>query len=445
MTAGTTAFGLTLPRLLQREALAGTLLKPRAKSVIVLYLSGGPSQIDMFDPKPNAPAEIRGSFKHIRTSVPGIYVGELMPRTAKVMHHCTVVRSMAHREEDHLRAGYYVLTGSELPRKVGQRSGMLRVDRPHLGAVVAKSLGARGHTPPFCTIPEYVAPVGAPRPGQHGGFLGAAWDPYLIDSDPNEPTYNPGTIQVAPGSRLERSARLRRLLDLAEGSEHLPSELPAVEEYRTFRNKAIDLLSAPEAQGAFDISREPAALRDRYGRHHFGQSALVARRLVEAGTRLVQVNFMRHDDGKGGQGYDSHASPGYPRHEPWLRDELAPPTDAAFAVLVEDLHDRGLLDETLVVMMGEFGRTPRFNPNGGRDHWARCYSLIMAGGGVPAGRVHGTSDETTSEPTADPVSPEDLLATVYHLLGIDPGGFIHDMELRPMPIVEGEIVRGLLA
>jgi len=447
--AGAAAFGLTLPRLLHGEALAAPAAgssggRGRAKSVIVLYLSGGPSQLDMWDPKPNAPAEIRGSFKPIRTSVPGIEIGELLPRMARLAHRYTIVRSMSHREEDHLRAGYYVLTGAELSRKIAQRSAMERNDRPHFGAVVSKTLGQRGHVPAFCTIPEYVAPVGPPRPGQHGGFLGAAWDPYLIDSDPNEPGYNPGAVSVSPGSRLDRSERLRRLLEMAERSERLPGDLAAVQEYRTFRDKALDLLSSSDAQKAFDISQEPAKVRDRYGRHHFGQSALVARRLIEAGTRLVQVNFIRHDDGKGGQGYDSHAAPGYPRHEPWLRDELAPPTDAAFSALVEDLHDRGLLDETLVVMMGEFGRTPRFNANGGRDHWARCYSLVLAGGGIPGGRVYGASDETTSEPTRDPVRPEDLLATVYHQLGIDPHALMHDLEDRPWPLVEGHVVRGLL-
>ncbi len=176
----------------------------------------------------------------------------------------------------------------------------------------------------------------------------------------------------------------------------------------------------------------------------FGQSALVARRLVEAGTRLVQVNFPRHDNGKWGQGYDSHAAPGYPEHTPWLRNELLPPTDAAFSSLVEDLADRGLLDETLVVMMGEFGRTPKLNPAGGRDHWAQCYSLVLAGGGLPAGRLYGESDATTSTPVRDPVSPNGLIATIYHLLGIAPTTELHDLETRPHLAVEGEVVRGLL-
>jgi len=443
LQVGVSAFGLSLTRLLRAEA-AETARPGRAKAVVVLYLSGGPSQLDMWDPKPQAPADIRGSFKAIPTTVPGLLYGEHLPKMAQRAHLCTTVHSMTHEENDHLRAGHYVLTGAELPRKV-PRSGMQRTDRPHFGGVVGKFLGGRSAVPPFVTIPEWVAPVGPPRPGQHAGFLGAAFDPYLIDSDPNEADYNPGSVQVTPGSRAARTDRLRALLAAAERHGKLANGVVAADEYRTFREKALDLIASPQAQQAFDIGRETAATRDRYGRHHFGQSALVARRLIEAGTRVVQINFIRHDDGKGGQGYDSHASPGYPKHEPWLKDELLPPTDAAFAALVDDLQDRGLLDETIVVIMGEFGRTPRFNKEAGRDHWAQCYSLVVAGGGFARGRVHGASDATTTEPTDSPVRPEDLLATVYHQLGIEPEALIHDVENRPWPVVEGKVVPGLLA
>jgi uncharacterized protein (DUF1501 family) len=446
LQVGTAALGLSLTRLLRAEAApAPGRGKARAKSVIILYLSGGPSQLDMWDLKPDAPAEIRGTFKPIRTSVPGIEIGDCLPRMARLAHLYTIVRSMSHEENDHLKAGYYVWTGAQLPRSIAQRSGMERNDRPHMGAAASYLLGSGGPVPAFCMIPEYVSPVGVARPGQHGGFLGAAHDPYLIDSDPNEPNYNPGPVGVAAGpNRLDRAARLRALLESAERNEALSSDLPAVRDYHTFRQKALDLVSTPGAQRAFDIRQEPDRVRDRYGRHHFGQSALVARRLVEAGARVVQVNFIRHDFGKGGQGYDTHSALGYPAHLPYLKDELAPPTDAAFAALVEDLHDRGLLDETLVLMMGEFGRTPRFNKDGGRDHWARCYSLVMAGGGIPGGRVYGASDATATEPTRDPVSPEALLATVYHLMGIDHRGMVADLEDRPLPLVEGEPVRGLI-
>ena len=199
-----------------------------------------------------------------------------------------------------------------------------------------------------------------------------------------------------------------------------------------FQARAFDLLSSTAAQHAFDIAAEPAATRDRYGRHAFGQSTLLARRMVEAGVRLVHVNWVRHDNGKGGQGYDTHG-----KHLDLAKDDLLPPTDAAFSSLIEDLDARGLLDETLVVMMGEFGRTPRFNDAAGRDHWPHCFSVVMAGGGIKGGRVHGASDRIAAYPAADPVTPEDLLATLYHRLGVDPHALIHDQQDRPFPLADG--------
>jgi uncharacterized protein (DUF1501 family) len=204
------------------------------------------------------------------------------------------------------------------------------------------------------------------------------------------------------------------------------------------------MVLSPAARRAFDVAEESAATRDRYGRHIFGQSVLVARRLVEAGVRLVQVNFVRHDKGKGGQGYDSHSVPPNPPHLDWARTELLPPTDAAFSSLIEDLADRGLLDETLVIMMGEFGRTPRFNKDGGRDHWPQCYSAVLAGGGIKGGQVYGSSDKLAATPLSDPVSPEDLLATLYHLVGLDLQTTMHDLQGRPFPIASGTPVHRLL-
>jgi uncharacterized protein (DUF1501 family) len=203
--------------------------------------------------------------------------------------------------------------------------------------------------------------------------------------------------------------------------------------------RAFDLLSSPAAQRAFDINAEPARTRDRYGRHVFGQSVLLARRLVEAGVRLVHVNWVRHDNAKGGQGYDSHRD-----HLNWAKTELLPPTDAAFAALLEDLTERGLLEETLLIMMGEFGRTPRFNPSGGRDHWPSCFSVVLAGGGVKGGRLHGASDRIGAYPTSSPVTPQDLMATLYHSLGVDPHTIIYDLQHRPYVLVEGSPLHSLL-
>jgi hypothetical protein len=292
--------------------------------------------------------------------------------------------------------------------------------------------------PAFVMVPEFVSPVGPARPGQHAGFLGARHDPYLINSDPSTPEYSPGALQ------RHESLSSKRISNRRDLSSRLSKE-SASAEVDAYRARAFDLVSSPAAQQAFDLSREPTRTRERYGRHTFGQSCLLARRLIEAGVRLVQVNWVRHDNGKGGQGYDSHSAPPSPPHLTWLKDTLLPPTDAGFAALIEDLAVRGLLDETLVVMMGEFGRTPRFNSNGGRDHWSRCYSAVLAGGGVAGGQVYGASDRIAAQPTHNPVGPGDLMTTVYHLLGIDHQQKLTDLSERPLPLVEGEVVKGLLS
>ena len=445
---GAGAFGLTLPALLRAElrdaaAVSPPRDEPRAKSVIVLYLSGGPSQLDMWDMKPDAPAEVRGTFKPIRTNVSGTHICEHMPRMARLADKYTIVRSMSHNEADHLRAGYWVMTGGRLLRPITAFSGMARNDRPHVGAIVAQHWSSRV-MPPFVVVPEFVSPRAIARPGQHGGFLGPRFDPYAIESDPNLAEYRPGPIMSVGYTSIERLRRRRSLIASLEGASRLPGTA-ASRASEVLRERAFDLVTSAAAGRAFDMSRESAKTRDRYGRHIFGQSALAARRLVEAGVRLVQVNFIRHDNGKGGQGYDSHSAPGYPPHLPWARDELLPPTDAAFSALIEDLDDRGMLEETLVVMMGEFGRTPKFNKNAGRDHWPGCYSLVLAGGGIAGGLVYGASDSIAATATRDPVSPNDLLATIYHLAGLDHRAVLYDMEDRPQVVVDGKPVMSLLA
>ncbi len=444
LRVGSGAFGLTLPGLLQARASAAsrTAKTPRAKSVIILYLSGGPSQLDMWDMKPNASEEIRGTFTPIRTNVAGTHICEHMPRMARLADKYAIVRSMSHNEADHLRAGYWVLTGGRLTRPITAFSKMQRHDRPHLGSMVASAQSLR-KLPPFVVIPEFVSPRGIPRPGQHAGFLGPRFDPYAIESDPNLADYTPGAIRTAGHTLPARMDGRRELLASLESASRL-SGIDTLGDYEQFRRRAFEMVSASSARQAFEVSRESAQTRERYGRHIFGQSTLIARRLVEAGVRVVQVNFIRHDNGKGGQGYDSHSVPPNPPHLKWCQQELLPPTDAAFAALVEDLHDRGMLDETLVVMMGEFGRTPKFNKNGGRDHWPGCYSLVLAGGGIAGGLVYGASDKIASAPHRDPVSPNDLLATVYHLLGIDHRHVIYDLEDRPHVVADGNPVHGLL-
>jgi len=398
----------------------------------------------MWDMKPEAPREIRGTFRPIPTNVPGTQISEHMPRMARLADKYTIVRSMTHDEPDHLRAGYWVMTGGRLTRPITAFSGVERRDHPHFGSVVAKHRPARG-MPSFVVLPEFVSPRGVARPGQHAGFLGSPFDPYAVLSDPNLAAYDPGPIRGSLRTSPERLRTRRSLLSRIESASPLSERAVEADDLVGFRERAFDLVTSQGARDAFDVDRESPATRERYGRHIFGQSALVARRLVEAGVRLVQVNFVRRDNGRGGQGYDSHSAPGYPAHLPWARDELLPPTDQAFAALIENLEERGLLDETLVLLMGEFGRTPKFNKNGGRDHWADCYSLILTGGGLARGGVYGASDSTASTPTRDPVTPDDLLATVYSLLGIDHRRYMHDLQGRPFHLADGEPVRALLA
>jgi hypothetical protein len=423
--------GLTLPSLLRANSV--NTLAPKAKSVIVLFLSGGPSQLDMWDMKPDAPEEIRGTFKPIATNVPGIHVCEHLPRMARLADKYAIVRSVTHEQSAHPAAAYWMMSGSPIARPAPDASFMSRVDRPHMGSSLAKILGpVVPSMPPFVMVPEAMAPNGPERAGQHAGFLGASFDPYRINSDPNLPDFTPGVLVPPSGLTSQRLHDRRLLLDQLDG----PDNDSSMDE---FQDRAFDLLSSTAAQHAFDIRSESDAVRNRYGRHVFGQSTLLARRMVEAGVRLVHVNWVRHDNGKGGQGYDTHG-----RHLALAKDDLMPPTDAAFSSLIEDLDQRGILDETLVVMMGEFGRTPRFNDAGGRDHWPHCFSMVMAGGGIKGGQTYGASDRIGAYPSLDAVGPEDLIATIYDRLGVNPHALIHDHLDRPFPLADGEVISGLI-
>ncbi|HMC89697.1 MAG TPA: DUF1501 domain-containing protein, partial [Gemmataceae bacterium] len=371
--------------------------------------------------------------------VPGIQISEHLPRSARLVDKFALVRSVHHATANHPAASYWMMVGSPIARAAPQSVTMSREDRPHPGSVLARLQPGSEAVPSFVMIPEAISPVGPERPGQHAGFLGAAYDPYRINSDANLPGYSAGALSPRPElptarlsarrSLLRQLARQSRSLDQASVSRPLDPNLV----------RAFDLVSSSAAQHAFDINAEPDKVRERYGRHVFGQSVLLARRMVEAGVRLVHVNWVRHDNAKGGQGYDSHRD-----HLRWCRTELLPPTDAAFASLLEDLSERGLLDETLVILMGEFGRTPRFNKQGGRDHWPQCFSVVLAGGGIRGGQVYGSSDKIAAFPTSNPVSPEDLIATLYTCLGVDPHTLIYDQQNRPYPLVDGRPVQGLL-
>jgi hypothetical protein len=429
--------GLALPGLLRAEATQAR--PPKAKSAILLFLSGGPSQLDMWDLKPEAPEEIRGTFRPIDTAVPGIGISEHLPRTARLARRYALLRAVQHTTANHPAASYWMMVGSPILRNAPQSVTMSREDRPHPGSALAKLLAARPGLPPFVMVPEAVSPVGPERPGQHAGFLGAAYDPYRVNSDPNLADYSPGALHASSDMSTARIDDRRALLGAIDRQCRHLEQTAVAQTLDPYYLRAFDLISSPRAQRAFDIGQEPAAVRDRYGRHTFGQSVLLARRLVEAGVRLVHVNWVRHDNGKGGQGYDSHRD-----HLHWSKTELLPPTDAALASLLEDLSERGLLDETLVVVMGEFGRTPKLNTNGGRDHWPHCFSVLVAGGGIRGGQVYGASDKIAAYPISNPVTPQDLTATLFHSFGIDLHTTLHDSQDRPYALVEGRPITGLL-
>jgi hypothetical protein len=409
---------------------ASAVPKPSAKSVIVLFMWGGPSHIDTWDPKPDAAAEVRGEFKAIQTSVSGLRISEHFPKLATRAARYAVVRSMTHTDPAHLSPVHHLFTGRVAPKPNSDADGASRADAPCLGAVVGKMAPGAGPAPTAVTLPWAVSHPSAPggtAPGQNAGWLGAGFDPFLVTGDPNSPRFRVAGLSGpadVPAERLAERAGLLRGLESAgrpgAGSDAL-------------RAQAFDLLSSPALAAAFDLSREPAATRDRYGRHTHGQSCLLARRLVEAGSRLVTVNWP--DDKQ--SFWDTHGN-----NFPSLKNRLMPPADQGFAALLDDLDERGLLRDTLVVWVGEFGRTPRVE-KAGRQHWPQCYSAVLAGGGVRGGVVHGSSDRIGAYPAENPVSPADLTATIYHALGIDPETPVADRLGRSQALTEGKPLRAL--
>src|SRR5262249_34881599 len=432
--------GLSLPGLLQA---AGGARKAKAKSVIFLHQWGGPSHVDTFDMKPNAPAEVRGEFKAMPSSAPGIPVCELLPRTAKVMDKVTLVRSLHHQMKNHNSAGYYCLTGHAPPLE-DQRLGDPFDLSPAYGSVVDKLAPAKAGVPTFVAYPHIVRD-GSVTPGQHASFLGKAYNPLFIGQDPNSPDFRLPELSLPanlPLDRLENRRQVLRLIDRQAELLEFSAPAPGGD---SFYDQAPTLPTPPRVKQAFDLSAEPATLRDRYGRTTYGQGCLLARRLVEAGTHFVNVYFAPNIGGGGNSGgWDTHGFRGNPMY-PILKQYLLPITDQVVPALLEDLDTRGLLDETLVIWMGEFGRSPRINNLAGRDHWPQCYTVLLAGGGVKGGYVHGASDRIGAFPARDASRPEDLSATMYHLLGLDPHTEVRDALNPPLPISGGAVLTGVLA
>jgi len=425
-TASLLGLNWTLPRVLQaQQAAQRSGRSPRDVSLIFLYLKGGLSTIDSWDLKPNAPAEFRGDFHPIATNVPGIQIGEHLPCLARQMDKFALIRSFRHHNSDHGPADHYILTGY-FPQAGFNPNLSPNNQRPAHGSIIARKLGPRGGVPPYICLPQMHASAGP-------AYLGSTAAPFVIDADPNAPNFSVADIvppHLLAADRLDARRELLRQLDRFQQSAELEAnrQARAVSDYQ---REAFNLMVSPAARRAFDIHQEPVRLRDEYGRHTLGQSCLMARRLVEAGVRCVTIDHSNWDT------HDNNFST--------LRRELLPYLDSGLSTLFRDLADRGMLDTTLVVVTGEFGRTPRINRNAGRDHWGPAFTVALGGGGIRGGRVIGASDARAERPAADPHGPENLAATIYHLVGINPREEFYTPEGRPVQIVNnGRVIEGLL-
>tara|TARA_B100000029_G_scaffold338054_1_gene330287 strand:+ start:1901 stop:3304 length:1404 start_codon:yes stop_codon:yes gene_type:complete len=433
--------GLTMSRLAAARTATPTAIPPTAKRVILFGLTGGAPQHETWDPKPQAPANIRGEFGAISSSLTGLPVGELMPRTARWANRMAVLRAVVTGDNSHSSSGYQMLTG--VPHQPLNRESALPKppnNWPCLGGMVRALKQETGQLPAAVTLPEHIWNDGNfPWPGQDAGFLGRRHDPWLIHCQPQDNTFN------VPGLTLEkdfaglRLDRRRQLLDQFDAARNHLDRAPAVSSYQLHAQQALDLLTRGRAGTAFDISQESDKTRDRYGRSRYGQSVLLARRLVERGVSLVQLNWTRIKGKENQGGWDTHS-----KHCESLKSFLMPMMDRAFTALLEDLDQRGLLDETLVVWQGEFGHTPKINGKAGRDHWGNCFSVAMAGGGVRGGVVHGSSDKHAAFPVDGVVRPRDIISTVFHCLGYSPETVVHDPLDRPIPISRGHVIREIL-
>jgi hypothetical protein len=439
-----TALGLSLPLLLRQRAQAAPRpARPgRAKSCIVLFLMGGPPQHSTWDPKPDAPAEVRGKFGPIDSKVPGIRLCSLLPNLARTTDKLCLLRAVSTGDNAHSSSGYYMLTGvPHAPMNAENANPGPPNDWPTLGAVVARLRGPAGALPAAVRLPMHIFNTDSSVwPGQDAGFLGRASDPWLFRCEPASSAFRIPEFTLAADVPLERLVERRSLLQKFDRALAESTASPLGRRERSL-SQAFDVLGSRQARAAFDLTREPAAVRDCYGRHHFGQSCLLARRLVESGVALVQVNWFRGaDEPADNPCWDSHV-----RESERLESVLAPTADQAIAALVNDLDQRGLLQETMVLCLAEFGRTPRFNARGGRDHWGHVFSVALAGGGIRGGIVHGSSDQLGAYPREGMVTPQDLTATVLHCLGIEPQAELHDRQGRPVAASRGRIIDSILS
>jgi hypothetical protein len=430
-------FGLSLPGLLSAEdRRARTGLTARADACILIFLNGGPSHLDMWDMKPAAPVEIRGEFRPIATTVPGVQLTEHLPRLTRHMHRCALVRSVHHSVNNaHAAAVYVGLTGhdrGDATVAIGTGAN----DYPAIGSVTGMCRPPRTTIVPYVSMPYITAEGrgGPPQPGFFGGLLGRARDPLFVLRDPNAANFAMPELTLGgevTAERLGDRKGLAERLDRARGQSSGRQQ-----EMGAFQEKAFNLLTSPVTRKAFELNREPLKVREAYGRNIYGQSVLLARRLIEAGTRVACISWAPDANAT----WDTHGG-----NFTKLKNELLPQLDAATSSLLDDLALRGLLERTLVVVMGEFGRSPRVNAAAGRDHWNFCYGLMLAGGGIKGGYVHGASDRIGGRPSSNPVSPADVVATIYHCLGVSWELELHDRLGRPFQLVPwGKPIRELL-
>jgi hypothetical protein len=433
--------GIGLPSLLSsRKAQASAnsrtgVSSTKPKSVVLIFLTGAPSHHDTFDMKPEAPAEVRGEFQPIATSVPGLFVCEHLPQLAARAHQYAVVRSLSHGENNHLVASHHVLTGAKQPGAFFDKVAS-RDDYPCYASGCDYVRPRHDGIPSGVNLPHFLAMNPLTWPGQHAGFLGARHDPWQITRDPNKPDFQLDSLRLPQGINVARLENRRVLLDNFNRQQQQLENIAEARRMTDQQELAFTMLTSSKIAQAFELDRETAAVRDRYGRNTVGQSLLLARRLAQVGVPVVQVNVGTV------QSWDNHSG-----IFPTLKKRLLPPLDQGVGALFDDLAEMGLFDETLVLLLGEFGRTPKLNSlprqEPGRDHWAPCFFGLFAGAGVCGGQVIGRSDEIGAYPVTTPYSPDDVGATVYQALGVDPASEVRDRLNRPVQLNRGTPIEAL--
>ena len=425
-----------------RSLTAGGATRKKPKACIALFLLGGPAQHSTWDPKPLAPAEVRGEFGPIATNVPGIQICELMPRTAQQMDKLALLRAVVTDDNAHSSSGYYMMTGvPHIPKQVENANPGFPNDHPTMAAVAQHLARGQRLLPPAVRLPMHIFNTdGSVWPGQDSGWLGHSADPWLFNCAPASPDFDVPQFRLSADVSLGRLGNRRTLLEQMESSLREVDRGAPIATYSDQQRQAFDLLASSQGRAACDLAQESDETRALYGRGQFGQSVLLGRRLVEAGVNFVQVNWFRGpDEPSSNPCWDSHVD-----ETNRMKNVLVPPLDQALSGLLIDLEQRGMLEDTVVAVLSEFGRSPRLDANAGRGHWGHVFSIALGGGGIRGGQVIGTSDGHAAYPADGIVTPEDITATIFHCLGHEPHTEIHDPAGRPLPISRGSVIEALV-